>query len=122
MQVHDRSPDKVNFDELMKEDYGRFSPYEFVDGDHFYTTFVQLPGLASNHYTYLLDKVIATDFFSMFDSKNLLDGPAALRYRRAVLEPGGSKPAAQLVEDFLGRPQRLDALKLWMEREFEPPQ
>jgi thimet oligopeptidase len=44
-----------------------------------------------------------------------------MRYRRAVLEPGASKPAAELVKDFLGRPQNMDALKSWMNQEFLPP-
>jgi len=34
------------------------------------------------------------------------------------LEPGGAKPGAELVRDFLGRPQTLDACKLWMDEEF----
>ena len=41
------------------------------------------------------------------------------RYRRSVLEPGASKPAAELVKDFLGRPQSLDAMKTWMNEHFE---
>ena len=44
-----------------------------------------------------------------------------MRYRRAVLEPGGSKPANDLVKDFLGRPQNLDALKEWIGEEFKTP-
>jgi len=68
----------------------------------------------------VLDKVIAIDFFAQFDKRNLLDGPTAMRYRRAVLEPGASKPAAELVKDFLGRPQSMDALKSWMNEEFQP--
>jgi thimet oligopeptidase len=67
----------------------------------------------------MLDKVIAVDFFSMFDKKNLLDGPAAMRYRRTVLEPGATKPANALVRDFLGREQSLNSLKTWMNEEFE---
>jgi thimet oligopeptidase len=35
-----------------------------------------------------------------------------------VLAVGGSKPAAELVKDFLGRPQNMDALKGWMNEEF----
>ena len=50
----------------------------------------------------------------------MLDGPTAMRYRRSVLEPGASKPAAELVKDFLGRPQQIDALKSWMNEEFQP--
>jgi thimet oligopeptidase len=31
-----------------------------------------------------------------------------------ILAPGGSKPAAKLVEDFLGRPFNMDAYKAWL--------
>jgi thimet oligopeptidase len=121
LQVHDRNPDTLDFDALQKEDYVRFSAYQYVDGNHFYDAFTHLTGYSSNYYTYVLDKVIAVDFFAAFDTHNLLDGPAALRYRKSVLEPGSTKPAAELVKDFLGRPQSVDALKTWMDKEFEAP-
>ena len=93
----------------------------FVDGDRMYASFTHLTGYSSNYYTYVLDKVIAIDFFSQFDKSNLLDGPTAMRYRRAVLEPGATKPATELVKDFLGRPQNLEAVKSWMAEEFRTP-
>jgi thimet oligopeptidase len=119
LQVHDMAPASVDFDGLWKQDSERFMPYTQVEGAHFYASFTHLTGYASNYYTYLLDKVIAIDFFSQFDKSNLLDGPTAMRYRHAVLEPGASKPAAELVKDFLGRPQSMDALKSWMNEEFQ---
>ena len=119
LEVHDRDPAKVDFDALLKTNYARFNPAKFVEGNRFYDSFTHLTGYSSNYYTYVLDKVIAVDFFTAFDEKNLLDGPAALRYRKAVLEPGGSKPAAELVQDFLGRPENIEALKRWMDKEFE---
>ena len=119
LQVHNEAPGKVDLDALWQQDAAKFNPYTFVDGSYFYASFTHLTGYSSNYYTYVLDKVIAVDFFSQFDEKNLLDGPAALRYRKAVLEPGSSKPATELVKDFLGRPQSLDALKVWMDKEFE---
>ena len=63
--------------------------------------------------------MIALDFFSQFDKYNLLDGPTAMRYRRTVLEPGATQPAEEYVKTFLGRPQSIDALKEWMNVEFE---
>ncbi len=114
-------PAKVDFDALAKQDDARFNPFTPVEGDHFYAAFTHLVGYTSNYYTYVLDKVIAIDFFAQFDKHNMLDGPTAMRYRRAVLEPGASKPAAELVKDFLGRPQNMDALKIWMNEEFQPP-
>ena len=65
------------------------------------------------------DKVIALDFFSQFNKNDLLDSPTAMRYRHSVLEPGATKPASALVKDFLGRPQNIDALKAWMNVEFQ---
>ena len=119
-QLHDQAPATIDFDAILQADNKRFSPLTPVEGDRFYTSFTHLTGYASNYYTYVLDKVIAIDFFSQFDKSNLLDGPTAMRYRRAVLEPGATKPAAQLVKDFLGRPQQMDALKTWMNQEFQP--
>jgi thimet oligopeptidase len=58
--------------------------------------------------------VIAKDMFSQFDANNLLDPAVAKKYRDAVLAPGGSKPAAKLVEDFLGRPFSFDAYQRWL--------
>jgi thimet oligopeptidase len=121
LQVHNQTPASLDFDALLKADDERFSPYTPVEGDRFYASFTHLVGYTSNYYTYVLDKVIAIDFFAQFDKHNLLDGPTAMRYRRAVLEPGASKSAAELVKDFLGRRQSMDALKSWMNEEFEPP-
>ena len=36
------------------------------------------------------------------------------RYRDKILAPGGTKPAAELVRDFLGRPYDLRAFKAWV--------
>jgi thimet oligopeptidase len=122
LQVHDRAPQQINFDDLLREDSARFSHFSFVDGNRMYASFTHLTGYSSNYYTYVLDKVIAVDFFSKFDRAHLLDGPTAMRYRRTVLEPGATKPATELVKDFLGRPQNLEALKGWINEEFRTKQ
>jgi thimet oligopeptidase len=120
LQVHNQDPSAVDFDALWKADRLRYSPFTPLDDNRFYASFTHLTGYASNYYTYVLDKVIALDFFAQFDKKNLLDGPTAMRYRRTVLEPGASKPAADLVKDFLGRPQGFEAIGSWMNEEFQP--
>ena len=88
---------------------------------HSYASFGHL-GLAvysSAYCTYMWDKVIAEDFFQQFDQHNLLAGDAPMRYRRLVLEPGGSMSANDLVKNFLGRPQNMTAFQKWMGEEFE---
>jgi thimet oligopeptidase len=118
METHDRNAAELNLDKLLREGYDRFSLYEFVDGNRMYAAFTHLVGYTSNYYTYLYDKVMALEFFEEFDRKNLLEGPTAMRYRREVLEPGGSKPARELVKAFLGRETSMNALKGWIAKEF----
>ena len=118
LEVHDRPPDTLDLDAMLRTDFTRFYPYPFVDGNRMYASFGHLMGYTSNYYTYVLDKVIALDFFNQFDKSNLLSGDAAMRYRKAVLEPGGSVAGTELVKRFLGRPQNLDAMRRWMDEEF----
>jgi thimet oligopeptidase len=114
LETHDRSAEALDLDALLREGYDRFSRYEFVDGNRMYAAFTHLVGYTSNYYTYLYDKVMALEFFAEFDKKNLIEGPVAMRYRREVLEPGGSKPARELVQAFLGREVSMGALKQWI--------
>ncbi len=119
LDTHNTDPDKLDLDTLMHAEYTRFLPYQWIDGNRFYASFTHLTGYTSNYYTYLWDKAIALDFYAQFNRADLLGGPAAMRYRRSVLEPGGSKSANDLVKDFLGRPQNLDAMKEWIGEEFK---
>ena len=118
LNTHDRPSADVNLDAQLQQVWGRYMPYTFVDGNRFYTTFTHLTGYASNYYTYALDKVIAIDFFSRFDKEHPLNGDASANYRKFVIDPGATKPAARLVQDFLGRPQNIDAFKTWLGEEF----
>jgi thimet oligopeptidase len=65
--------------------------------------------------------VIAKDLFSTFDRSRLLAPGVARRYRELVLAPGGSKPAADIVQDYLGRPFNFDAWRRWLDEEPAPP-
>ena len=55
--------------------------------------------------------------FTAFQKTGLRDPATAARYRDLVLAPGGTKPAADLVADFLGRPISLDAYRAKMEKD-----
>ena len=80
-------------------------------GTQFQDAFSHLAGYGAAYYTYRWSVVIADDMFTQFQKNGLHDRATAQRYRRLVLAPGGSKPAAELVSDFLGRPISLDAYK-----------
>jgi thimet oligopeptidase len=118
LELHDRAPEQVNIEAMWKQAAIDGGPWQWVEGNRGFATFTHLMGYSSNYYTYSLSKVIALDFFNQFDKANLLDGPAAMRYRKTVLEPGGSVSANELVKDFLGRPQSYAAFDVWMNEEF----
>ena len=116
--IYKTKPDDVDLDSVTTADEKKYTPFVPLDGTHMYCTFGHLAGYSSAYYTYLWDKVIAEDFFEQFDQQNLLAGPTPMRYRRTVLEPGGSVSANTLVHNFLGREQNMDALQKWMGKEF----
>jgi thimet oligopeptidase len=81
---------------------------------HFHAAFGHLDGYSSGYYTYMWSLVIAKDLFSAFDRDNLFDPEIAGRYRDRILAQGGRKDAADLVEDFLGRPFGFESFADWL--------
>lgn len=115
------NPARIDADAVCPHDFRQYTLYTPIPSDaHMYASFNHLAGYSSQYYTYMWDKVIAEDFFQQFDHNNLLAGEAPMRYRRTVLEPGGSMSANDLVKSFLGRPQNTVAFQKWMEEEFQP--
>ena len=117
--VYRIKPDEVDPDEVATTDEKKYTPSTPLAGTHMYAAFGHLGGYSSAYYTYLWDKVIAEDFFSQFNHENLLAGPTPMRYRHTVLEPGGSMSANDLVRNFLGREQNMNAFQKWMGEEFQ---
>jgi thimet oligopeptidase len=117
--IYKTKPERVDLDAVVENAEKKYSLDTPLPGTHFYAAFGHLGGYSSAYYTYLWDKVIAEDFFDQFDRTNLLAGPAPMRYRHTVLEPGGSMSANDLVRNFLGREQSINALQKWMGEEFK---
>lgn len=80
-----------------------------LSGTHSYASFGHLTEYGSCYYTYQWSLVIARDLLTGFTA--LMDDDSATRYRREILEPGGRRDAAELVESFLGRPFTVDAYR-----------
>jgi len=113
-------PEKTDMDTISTANFTRYTLLKPIDSDaHMYASFTHLAGYSSAYYTYMWDKVISEDFYGQFDKQNLLAGEAPMRYRRVVLEPGGSMSANDLVKNFLGRPQNMTAFQKWMGEEFQ---
>jgi thimet oligopeptidase len=119
LDLHDQDPAGLDLDEITKRLYQSLQPWTWFEGNRMYSSFGHLTGYSSNYYTYAFDKVIALDFFAQFDPADLLGCDAGSRYRKAVLEQGGSKPGRQMVRDFLGRDEEFSAFSEWLNEEFE---
>jgi Zn-dependent oligopeptidase len=114
LDIYDRDPASFDLDTLVPELQAEYSSFPYVPGAHMYAAFGHLENYTAMYYTYMWSLVIAKDLFSKFDQSNLLDPAIATRYRKLVLDPGGTKDAADLVEEFLGRPFSFDAFRAWL--------
>jgi thimet oligopeptidase len=118
LDLHDHDPATIDLDETTRRLYESLQPWTWLAGNRMYASFGHLTSYSSNYYTYAFDKVIALDFFAQFDPADLLGCEAGGRYRKAVLEQGGSKPGRQMVRDFLGRNEELEPFSQWLNEEF----
>lgn len=119
LDLHDQDPAGIDLDAQTRELYTSLLPWTWLDGNRMYASFGHLTGYSSNYYTYAYDKVIALDFFAQFDPADLLGCETGTRYRKTVLEQGGSRPGRQMVRDFLGRDEDFSAFSDWVNEEFE---
>lgn len=67
-------------------------------------------GYAAGYYSYKWAEVLSADAWSAFEESGVLDTETGRRYRREILESGGSRPAMQSFKAFRGREPRIDAL------------
>ena len=118
LDLHDRDPAGIDLDRITKSLYQSLQPWQWIEGNRMFASFGHLMGYSSNYYTYAYDKVIALDFFAQFDPANLLGCEAAAKYRKTVIEQGGSRPGRQMVRDFLGRDEAFSAFSDWLNEEF----
>ncbi len=80
-----------------------YTPFEYVPGTRFHASFGHLVGYSAMYYTYQWSLVIAKDLLTPFASSGLMAREVTQAYRDQVLAPGGSRDAAELVRNFLGR-------------------
>jgi thimet oligopeptidase len=111
-RFHAELPEDLTARMLQLQD--AYSLVRPIEGTHFFAGFGHLAGYSSAYYTYMWSLVIAKDLFSAFHSDDLFDTEVAHRYRDRVLAPGGSRDAAALVADFLGRPYSTEAFSAWL--------
>ena len=72
-------------------------------------------GYAAGYYSYKWAEVLSADVYSAFEEAakltgSVLDEKTGTRYRKEILEVGGSRPAAESFKAFRGREPSIDAL------------
>jgi len=113
LELFGRTPPEGDTSEVVRRLRPRFVPFPHEEGTAFQASFGHLEGYSALYYTYMWSLVLAKDLLGRFGG-DLLDARVAQRYRQCILEAGGSKDAAELVVDFLGRPFAFDAFERWL--------
>lgn len=121
LNLYRRDPAEIDPVAVEREEQERLTPYKHVDGTFMHLGFGHLDGYSALYCTYMWSLVIAKDLFTVFARDGLLNPDVAVRYRDAVLAPGGSAPAAELIERFLGRPYSFDAYRAWLDSDTLEP-
>ena len=114
LNFYNRAPHSFDLLEMVKSLQHEITPFEYVDGTFMHLAFGHLDGYSAIYYTYKWSEVIAKDMFSLFQQEGLLNEKLAQKYRKTVLEPGGSKEANKLIIDFLGRDFSFEAFANWL--------
>jgi thimet oligopeptidase len=115
LRYYDRDPKGMDTTKVLAEVWNKFLPYRYVDGVFMQTGFGHLNEYSAIYYTYMWSLVIAKDMFGVFQKPGLTSPPVAARYRKKVLEVVGTKPAAEQIKDFLGRPYGFAGWEKWLD-------
>jgi oligopeptidase A len=94
--------------DAIAEELHPITGFTFPPATHFQCGFGHLFGYDAGYYGYLWSQVFGDDMFTRFEGAA---DPAAVGgdYRRVILETGGTRDAADLIREFLGREPRNDA-------------
>jgi thimet oligopeptidase len=114
LEFHTRPPGELDMTAAVKQLQARYTPFRFVEGTRFHANFGHLNGYSALYYTYMWSLVIAKDLLTPFRQHGLLATEWTHRYRDRILAQGGSKDAAELVQDFLGRAYNFDAFEQYL--------
>jgi thimet oligopeptidase len=114
LNFHTADPNKLDMNAMVREMQAKYTPFRFVEGTRFHANFGHLNGYSAIYYTYMWSLVLAKDLLTPFQKHGLVNTEWTYRYRDRVLAPGGSKDAADLVKDFLGREYNFKAFEKFL--------
>ncbi|REL27130.1 tetraacyldisaccharide 4'-kinase [Thalassotalea euphylliae] len=104
LEVYNQNPQGLDVDMLSDQLQSEYTLFPANKNQYLYTSFTHLNGYSAAYYTYQWSLAISTEILSVFKAHGMMNKQTADKYRKNILEKGGSKPAEALVSDFLGRP------------------
>lgn len=107
--LYNQNPEGLDLDAFEKDIFERYSPYGYDEGTHMHASFGHLNGYGAKYYTYQWSNSIAEELLSKFKKDGLRNKKTAKAYRDIVLSRTGTKPAGELVREFLGRDFSVEA-------------
>ena len=107
--IYNRDPKGLDLNAFEKDIFERYSPWGYNDGSHMHASFGHLAGYGAKYYTYQWSNSIAEELLSRFKKEGLRNKSVAADYRFKILALTGTKPASELVKDFLGRDFSVEA-------------
>ena len=110
---HDPAQDFMPLLELVRAEVAVLQPPAFSRTAHTFSH-IFAGGYAAGYYSYKWAEVLSADAYAAFEETAAADGTpnaeTGRRYRQAIPEAGGSRPAMESFKAFRGREPSLDAL------------
>ncbi len=110
---HDPAQDFMPLLTQVREEVAVILPPAFSRTAHTFSH-IFAGGYAAGYYSYKWAEVLSADAYAAFEETAGKDGEASIetgrKYRQAILEAGGSRPAMESFKAFRGREPTLDAL------------
>jgi thimet oligopeptidase len=103
LRFHNLDPARLDMAAEVRRLQEKYTPFKFLEGTSLHTNFGHLGGYSALYYTYMWSLVIAKDLLTPFHKHGLMNPEWTGKYRDTILARGGTKDAAVLVSDFLGR-------------------
>ena len=111
--VHDPSADVMQLLRQVRDEVAVLQPPDWSRTAHTFSH-IFAGGYAAGYYSYKWAEVLSADAYAAFEESVGEDGAPSLqtgrKYRQAILESGGSRPAMESFKAFRGREPQLDAL------------
>jgi len=110
---HDPAADFMPLLQQVRSEVAVLQPPSFNRMAHTFSH-IFAGGYAAGYYSYKWAEVLSADAYAAFEETAAADGTPSVqtgrRYRQAILEAGGSRPAMESFKAFRGREPSLDAL------------